>query len=278
MATFDHLSHVEIIAEPTFIDTAACQCALRPIAEQGVIDLENTQAWRCIADHTQDIYKGLSGTWYFSVPKESHAVEGGRERVLGFPRPDIKTGYNARLVDDKRLRVRSIHPDLPTPLDDQCTGEARDQEENMTGESRGSLLTQRDARAPTNTSPGSSDPNSTQDKSSLEETSTPDAGSPAFSNETTSSGDGTSTSRDDTLTSTDDVSTHIEESPPRSQMPTKESPKLRATSGGKSLTENARTSTCMNGDGAVGVPIQDASSWQTVGCLPGFMCELAFLL
>ena len=46
---------------PTLIDDEGCRCAL-----QEELD---TEAWRCIANTTDNIYSGQTGKWFFAVNK-----------------------------------------------------------------------------------------------------------------------------------------------------------------------------------------------------------------
>lgn len=193
MATTDvRPNDVETIAEPEFIDTASCQCALRPIAERVVVGPENTPAWRCIADVNQDIYRGLSGKWFSPVFKESIVGGLSNEEVTGHPRPDTGSWFTVKPFDDRSLRFIPLDSTFLTSLDGRCTGIVGDQQEYMTVESTRSLLVQRDEKA-------SSD---------------------------------------------------------------------------KNPTATNQPHSCHVGPQAVGVPIQNASSWEAVGCLPGFLCEL----
>lgn len=234
MATIGHRQNDDIVAEASFTDTAACRCALRPIAEQGVIDPENTQAWRCIADATQDVYKGLSGVWYFSLPEEYHAVDGGRGRLTALLRPDTKTGYAARLANGNRLRLRSLRRDQRRLVDERCTGEIEKREVPEVKGSTDPVLAQRAVRPPSSNSPTSSDD-------------------------------------DDSSLPVDDTST-IDH---RSETSTDEVPGLASSLGQMSTGDESRAgSTCLGGDLAIGVPLQNRTGWrETKGCLPGFLCE-----
>ncbi|KAI4178861.1 MAG: hypothetical protein LQ346_007331, partial [Caloplaca aetnensis] len=233
MATIGHRQNDDIVAEASFTDTAACRCALRPIAEQGVIDPENTQAWRCIADATQDVYKGLSGVWYFSLPEEYHAVDGGRGRLTALLRPDTKTGYAARLANGNRLRLRSLRRDQRRLVDERCTGEIEKREVPEVKGSTDPVLAQRAVRPPSSNSPTSSDD-------------------------------------DDSSLPVDDTST-IDH---RSETSTDEVPGLASSLGQMSTGDESRAgSTCLGGDLAIGVPLQNRTGWrETKGCLPGFLC------
>lgn len=270
MATIGHRPELETIPEASFIDTASCRCALRPIAEQGIDYPENTQAWRCIADVTQDVYKGLSGLWYFPVSDDSHVVGRGKARIPGVLVSDTGNGYTARRVDEKRLQVRSIRADQHQSLDDKCTGEVKEREAPTMERSTGPVLVQRDAQNPPNHRPTPSDED--ENPFPIEDTSTLD---------------------DDSTTSSDEVpeqnrplsqTTTVEDSIPSDSLPTpspalgEESPEPSATLDDKGLADATVPSTCIGGDGAVGVPLQDKAGWrETNGCLPGFMCELPVL-
>ncbi|KAL8777995.1 MAG: hypothetical protein Q9203_002250, partial [Teloschistes exilis] len=174
-----------------FIDTASCRCALRPIAEDGVIDPADTQAWRCTHDHDQDLYQGLSGKWFFPTSTTSHVELEDNEQVPRAPRPDTTNWYTASLADDQSLQIRARDSHPLSPLDNLCTGELP--EDPIVASQDSHLLVQRD----------------------------------------------------------DNKKEENEEDPKKDA-----------------------THSCLGGDHVIGVPIQNASSWNTVGCLPGFLCEL----
>ena len=185
-------NNVETIAKPDFIDTASCRCAWRPIAEQGVTDLQDTQAWRCVVNATQNIHGGLSGKWFFPLSKERYVGGVGEEEEdTGYPPPDRDNWFTARLDNDRSVRVRFFDTFLSHP-DTRCTGIARAQERETTPGSTHPFLIQRQTTPSSNGAP----------------------------------------------------------------------------------TSTSQPSTCVGGPRAIGVPMQNASSWQTTGCLAGFLCEL----
>lgn len=49
---------------PTFIDDGGCRCALQ--------EELNTEAWRCTANPTDNIYSGHAGKWFFAVSQTNH--------------------------------------------------------------------------------------------------------------------------------------------------------------------------------------------------------------
>ncbi len=235
MATIGHLQTDEIVPEASFIDTAACHCALRPIAEEGVIDPESTQAWRCIADATRDVYKGLSGIWYFSLPGEYHAADKDRGRTTALPRPDTRTGYAARVANGNRLRFRSLRGNQRQLVDDRCTGELKRREAPEVERRAAFALVQRDAPTP------SSRP------------------TPSEENDSSLPVNDTSALDHDSEMSMDEVSGLA-------------SSLVQTFAGGESRV----ASTCLGGDLAIGVPLQNKTGWrETNGCLPGFLCELS---
>ncbi|KAL8637416.1 MAG: hypothetical protein Q9228_005314, partial [Teloschistes exilis] len=125
-----------------FIDTASCRCALRPIAEDGVIDPADTQAWRCTHDHDQDLYQGLSGKWFFPTSTTSHVELEDNEQVPRAPRPDTTNWYTASLADDQSLQIRARDSHPLSPLDNLCTGELP--EDPIVASQDSHLLVQRD--------------------------------------------------------------------------------------------------------------------------------------
>ncbi|KAL8687702.1 MAG: hypothetical protein Q9218_006202 [Villophora microphyllina] len=142
MATAGISQTRDTIDTTKFIDTASCRCALRPIAEDGVIDPDETQAWRCIHDKTRDIYRGLSGKWYFPISTASYVDLADNANVPHIPRPDTTSWYSASLVDDEQpIRVRALDSYRLSPLDDQCTGEVP-----VAASQDSPLLVQRDDR------------------------------------------------------------------------------------------------------------------------------------
>ncbi|KAL9602335.1 MAG: hypothetical protein Q9219_001901 [cf. Caloplaca sp. 3 TL-2023] len=143
--------HSETITREEFFDTASCRCALRQIAERRSIGSENTQAWRCTADLTQDIYHGLSGKWYFPKSKTNKRTR----------RPDTTTWFTAKLTDDQSPDLRFLDPALLSPRDEQCTAVMRDQERPRIVENENPLLVQRDAPDPGSEASANSDRPST---------------------------------------------------------------------------------------------------------------------
>lgn len=128
--------HVETITSPEFTDTAACRCAFRPVDEEAGIDSENTQAWRCIRQVRQDIYRGSSGKWYLSLRRKTQPVE-------GYSLPDTTTWFTASRVEDRPIQLRSPDSTQLDPFDEQCTGLLGNQKESVLDESSRSLLVQR---------------------------------------------------------------------------------------------------------------------------------------
>ena len=113
----------ETIGKSEFIDTASCRCALRPIAP-GVVDPENTLAWRCIHDDDRDIDLELSGKWFFPA---STPIQFNEQRRKWFSRPDTRTWGSARVVDDLRHRSRPLDSSELLAVDEKCTGELPEQ-------------------------------------------------------------------------------------------------------------------------------------------------------
>lgn len=191
MAMLDVRSERDTIETSNFIDTASCRCALRLLAEDGVIGPDNTQAWRCIHDHHQDLYRGLSGKWFFPISTASHAIWEDKGKVRRIPRPDTSTWYTASLVNNQPTQIRPHDSHQLSSLDQQCTGELP--ENSILASQDSHLLAQRDDNG---------------------------------------------------------VGENIGD------------------------PKNDTTHSCLGGDHVIGVPIQNASSWNTVGCLPGFLCKL----
>ncbi|KAI9658131.1 MAG: hypothetical protein M1831_003976 [Alyxoria varia] len=89
---------------PDFIDTGHCHCALRDVPDR------TGQAWRCLGDAQENIYKGSSGKW-FRPEREDGISPPVRDTTLVVPR-----GSN-HLVD-----VGDLDEDPFTPFDRACTG------------------------------------------------------------------------------------------------------------------------------------------------------------
>ncbi|KAI4280790.1 MAG: hypothetical protein L6R35_005823 [Caloplaca aegaea] len=272
MGIIEHRHDVETTAGQTFIDTASCRCALRLIAEQTVTDPELTQAWRCIADHSQDIYTGLSGKWY--LPE---AEDGGRKAVA-FSRAKTSIGYAANISNDHRLRLLSLNPHLPRPIDEQCTGMIRDRRGNMLKQNLGPRLARRNAQSPSQNRPRPRPSSSDENDGALpdERNSSFDDENSFFNDETTTfddeppaSKDGISAFNDGIPSSTDQGPNPSDENAIPSPSSSKQGAQPTAPPDDERLATTRPPSTCILGELAIGVPLQNSSSWETVGCLPG---------
>ena len=132
----------KLMRRHSFTDTESCHCALRLIAEEGVADRDNTKAWRCIGDITQDIYSGLTGKWFFPIKRYSSPSSEERPNREDWL-PDTDLWYSMRLVEDgKSVEARSVDSLEISSLDEPCSGKIPDQE-SMEEPQHSSLLVQR---------------------------------------------------------------------------------------------------------------------------------------
>ncbi|KAI4150799.1 MAG: hypothetical protein L6R39_002168 [Caloplaca ligustica] len=191
---------------------------------------------------------------------------------MSFPRPDTRIAYIIRLVeDDGWPRHLSLSFDPLTPHDEQCTGEVREQDGSMVEESTDPLLIQR--AAPTSTDNTVTSSNENQSPFPGDDSSNFKDGNPSSSDQTSTLSGESSASSDDSQPPNVDPPISSDKRPTPSPTPSGQSPKPSAIPSAESSSDKTSPSTCFLGDQVVPVPLQDAYSWQTVGCLPGFLCE-----
>ena len=70
---------------PTLIDNGGCRCALQ--------EELNTEAWRCIANPTTDIYSGQTGKWFFAANQSDSASLHDSPNSDSNP-PNVTTSYD----------------------------------------------------------------------------------------------------------------------------------------------------------------------------------------
>ena len=101
---------------PFFIDTVGCGCALQ--------EKLNSEAWRCIANVTQDAYDGDNGKWYYAVNQADPGSLQAPENSNSNP-PDtatvyyIQNGNFSKISDTNPVDVNSNVQDIQ---DFACTG------------------------------------------------------------------------------------------------------------------------------------------------------------
>ncbi|KAL8992341.1 MAG: hypothetical protein Q9169_007174 [Polycauliona sp. 2 TL-2023] len=254
---------------------------------------KNIQAWHCTAHDAKGPYRAPPGKWYLQVSRRYHKSESDAIATGHLP-PDTRVWYRATIEDGRPIRLRPAESDLFGPRRGRCTGELYGQEGDVVKNGK-PLLIQRAVRRPSNTRPsGSGNFDDTDTTDTLADEETGDTETSNFSADQGTSG-GTDTSDlsfdegnsndfstfDDEEASGDTDSSFSADQPSSNQ----------ETSSDEDLASEANLPddqelpsqdvdspefkylhSCKGGDQAVAVPMQNESSWNEVGCLPGFLC------
>lgn len=252
---------------PAFIDTDSCDCRLRPIPDEAAIDSENARAWHCVRHEATSPLQAHFEKWYFPMSEERHSNSISDDEAKGYLLPDTRAWYHATLDEGQPLRLRPSDTHELDLRKERCTGKIRGQK-GISTESAKPLLIQRAVRRPSNKRPsedGTLDDTDNSNTSAEEETlddrdeETP-SNRNSFSNEQPSA--------DDKIP-TDKATSDGEELARKTELPADEIPPGEDVDS----PEYKYRHSCKRGDEAVAVQIQDNSSWNDVGCLPGFLCK-----
>ncbi|KAL8862001.1 MAG: hypothetical protein Q9178_001456 [Gyalolechia marmorata] len=249
MATTDSPSSkpANTINTPAFVDTDSCDCRLRSVSSKAAIHSEHTQVWHCIGHDTTSPLPGCSEKWYLQISGENGVKSRGAEEASNFLLPDTRTWYSATVADGQPLQLRpfdSHELDLPKG---RCTGEFRDQENTVIKNAR-PLLIQRGVRIP-------------RDDESLTDNTISTSADQEPSDITTPGNEEIPT--DEETSSGEDIPSEVDLPDDDEQLPTED----------VNSAEYKYLHSCLGGDGAVAVQMQNDSSWNDVGCLPGFLCK-----
>ncbi|KAF9875361.1 hypothetical protein CkaCkLH20_07181 [Colletotrichum karsti] len=98
---------------PSFLDTAACLCALRPIG-----DSSSGAAWHCIGNQTQGVYEVTSGRWYDTL-HGGNAADGSIDDDSNGPNTDKPMVFSSGSLTE------SANDDGLSEFDRACTGDNR---------------------------------------------------------------------------------------------------------------------------------------------------------
>ena len=99
---------------PTLIDDGGCTCALQ--------EQLSTEAWRCLANMTTNIYSGQTGKWFFALNQTDPAS------LLDLPNsdsnpPNVTTSYAIKDFGNKAQFVAITSSNEPADLGDvTCSG------------------------------------------------------------------------------------------------------------------------------------------------------------
>ncbi|KAL8850319.1 MAG: hypothetical protein Q9221_004734 [Calogaya cf. arnoldii] len=260
------------IDSPAFVDTDACECRLRSRPDEHAITSEDTRAWHCIRHDTSRPFQSPVEKWYLQLAEERHRNSESDPEAKNYLLPDTRTWYHATLDEGRPVRLR---PSGPSELDlqkERCTGLVRSQEDIAT-ESAESPLIQRAVRRPSKKRPsvdvdGTSDDTDTNDASTDEE----------IPSDFSTSGD------EDTSSNRNSFSN--DQTPANDEIPTdEETSDTEAVASKADLADDPTSAfvnvdspeykylhSCRGGDQVIAVQMQDSSSWNDFGCLPGFLC------
>ncbi|KAI4266860.1 MAG: hypothetical protein L6R38_008512, partial [Xanthoria sp. 2 TBL-2021] len=200
------------------------------------------------------------------MSEERHSNSISDDEAKGYLLPDTRAWYHATLDEGQPLRLRPSDTHELDLRKERCTGKIRGQK-GISTESAKPLLIQRAVRRPSNKRPsedGTLDDTDNSNTSAEEETlddrdeETP-SNRNSFSNEQPSA--------DDKIP-TDKATSDGEELARKTELPADEIPPGEDVDS----PEYKYRHSCKRGDEAVAVQIQDNSSWNDVGCLPGFLC------
>ncbi|KAL8726678.1 MAG: hypothetical protein Q9166_006546 [cf. Caloplaca sp. 2 TL-2023] len=211
---------------------------------------------------TPNFLKGTSGKWYFPLSEDSHVNSKRVNQIMGHLPPDSRVWYTTTLVHGQQLQVRPSDSSFFSLLEEKCNGIVREQEnlpteitserydrkvrapDSMAIESTRRarpLLVQRDAQG----KPGNK-------KLSSGDESDEDEESPAH---------------EEIRSASDGVTSSDTEPPSREELTTDQ-----VTPTNEDSAEYDYLHSCLGGDRVVAVQMQNQSSWDAVGCLPGFLC------
>lgn len=99
---------------PTLIDDAGCRCALQ--------EELSTEAWRCVANITNNIYLGQTGKWFFAVNQINSASLHDPINSDSNP-PNLSTSYFIEKNGQSVRFVKTASSDETTNLGDAiCSG------------------------------------------------------------------------------------------------------------------------------------------------------------
>ena len=250
MATTDSppLKPANTINTPAFVDTDSCDCRLRSVPYKAASHSENTQVWHCIGHDTRSPPQGRSEKWYLQISEENAVISRAAEEAPNFLLPDTRTWYSATVADGQPLQLRPFNSHKLDLRKGRCTGRVRDQEKILIKNAKPRSI-QRAVRIP-------SDNESLNDK-------TTNTFADEIPSDITKPGneeiptDGETPSEEDILSEVD--------------LPDDEDEQLPSED--VDSAEYKYLHSCLGGDRAVAVQMQNDSSWNDVGCLPGFLCK-----
>ncbi|KAL8918921.1 MAG: hypothetical protein Q9172_005216 [Xanthocarpia lactea] len=249
MATTDSPSSrpANTINAPAFVDTDSCDCRLRSVPYEAAIRSENTQVWHCIGHDTRSPLQGRSEKWYLQISQENGVKSRGAEEASKFLLPDTRTWYSATVADRQPLQLRPFDSHELDLRKGRCTGKVRGQEDTVIKNAK-PLLIQRAGRTASNDeSLNDNTSNSSADEEPSDRT-TPDNEEIPTDEETPSG---------------EDIPSEADLPDGDEQLPSED----------VNSAEYKYLHSCLGGDRAVAVQMQNDSSWNDVGCLPGFLCK-----
>ncbi|KAL8764921.1 MAG: hypothetical protein Q9209_007814 [Squamulea sp. 1 TL-2023] len=239
MATTDFQSrNSDTISTPAFIDTDSCHCRLQQVPEAAA-DSEDVQAWRCIGHDPWGPFSGRLEKWYLQRREKKFKLR-SIEMATGHLLPDTRTWYYLTLDERQRLQLRLSDSAENDQLHERCTGQVPEQHGKAT-ESPKPLLVQRTVKK-------SSNHKTLSDNDPLVRGETPSDGTAPSDEESLgagreSTGEGTSTG---------------EEPPDGNKAPPN---KEQVASEDGNSPEYEYLHSCLGGDRAVAVQMQNNSSW-----------------
>lgn len=99
---------------PTLIDDGGCTCALQ--------EQLSTEAWRCLANTTTNIYSGQTGKWFFAINQTNPASLRDSPNSDSNP-PNVTTSYAIQGYGKKAEFVAITSSNEPADLGDvTCSG------------------------------------------------------------------------------------------------------------------------------------------------------------